>query len=155
MRRDREIEDVQDMIDIIDRCEVLRLGMYDDGEIYILPMNYGYTYENGELVFYLHGAVEGKKLDVLRRYSRVGVELDCDHQLVEGKVPCQYGYKYASIVGHGTAQIIEDPGEKIEAMKILMKCISGKDFDFNERLVSIISVIKVTVSSFTGKRYPK
>ena len=51
MRRDREIEDVQDMIDIIDRCEVLRLGMYDDGEIYILPMNYGYTYENGELVF--------------------------------------------------------------------------------------------------------
>ena len=108
--------------------------------------------EADRLVFYLHAALEGKKLDLLKANANVGFELDCDHELIEGRVACQYGYRYASIVGKGKAEIIEDPQEKIKALTVLMKCQTGKDFEFNERLVSIVSVIKITAEDFGGKR---
>lgn len=151
-RRDREIETKEEMLYVLDTCKVLHAAMHDEDGIYILPMNFGYTYEGEELVFYLHAALEGKKLDLLKKNPEVGFELDCDHELIEGKVACQYGYRYASIVGKGKAQIVEDPQEKIKAMEVLMKCQTGKDFAFNERLVTIVSVIKITASEFSGKR---
>ena len=45
-------------------------------------------------------------------------------------------------------------GEKMEAMSILMKTLTGKDFEFSERLVSIVSVIRIDVSDYTAKHRP-
>lgn len=151
-RRDREITEETEMRQVLDTAKVIRIGMNDGEGIYILPMNYGYTWENGELVFYMHCGMEGKKLEVLEENPKVGFELDCDHELVEGRVPCQYGFRYGSIIGQGMAEIVEEPQEKIKALTVLMKCQTDKDFTFNERLVSIVKVIKVTVSEFSGKR---
>lgn len=151
-RRDREIESTEEMLAVLDACQVMRIGMMDAGSVYVLPMNFGYQYEDGQLTFYMHGALEGKKLDLIRQNSSVGFEMDCDHKLIEGKVACQYGFHYASIVGKGVAEVITDPQEKIEGMTILMKGMTGKDFEFNEKLVSIVSVIKITATEFSGKR---
>ena len=151
-RRDREIENTKELLEVLDACQVMRIGMYDEDGVYILPMNFGYAFEDDKLTFYMHGALEGKKLDLIRQNSKVGFELDCDHKLIEGKVACQYGFHYASIVGKGIAEVITEPQEKIKGMTILMKGITGKDFEFNEKLVSIVSVIKVTATEFAGKR---
>lgn len=153
-RRDIEITDMKEMRYVLDTADVIHIGMHDGDDIYVLPMNYGYTLENGELTFYVHGSLEGKKLDLIRECPNVGFELDCDHQLIEGRLPCQYGYGYASIIGKGHMEIVEDPKEKMQALTILMACLSGKNFEFNERLVSIVSVMKLTVSEFAGKRRP-
>ena len=151
-RADREITDVDGMIDIIDHCKVCHIAMMDGKWPYIVAMNFAYSYENGQLVIYLHSAKEGKKLDLLRKNPNVGFELDCDHELIEGRVPCQYGFRYASLVGKGVAEFVEEPQEKMEALSILMKCQTGKDFEFTERLVTIVSVIKITAKELTGKR---
>jgi Predicted flavin-nucleotide-binding protein len=151
-RRDREIESTNELLAVIDACQVMRIGMYDEDGVYILPMNFGYTFEDDKLTFYIHGALEGKKLDLIKQNHKVGFELDCDHKLIEGKVACQYGFHYSSIVGKGIAKVITDPQEKIKGMSILMKSMTGKDFEFNEKLVSIVSVIKITATEFTGKR---
>lgn len=151
-RRDREIDTKEELLEVLDTCKVMHMAMYDEDGIYILPMNFGYKYEDGQLIFYLHAALEGKKLDLLRENPKVGFELDCGHELIEGRVACQYGYRYASIVGKGVGEIIEDPQEKIKALTVLMKCQTGKDFEFNERLVSIVSVIRITAHEFSGKR---
>lgn len=153
-RRDREVSELEGIRQILDRSKVIHIGMHDGDDIYILPMNYGYTLEDGKLTFYMHGGLKGKKLDLIRANAKVAFELDCDHYLVEGKVPCQYGYGYASVMGKGTASIIEDGQEKMEAMSIFMKCLTDKEFEFNERLVSIVTVIKLTADEFTGKRRP-
>ena len=50
--------------------------------------------------------------------------------------------------------IVEDTAEKMEAMSILMKTQTGKDFTFNERLVSIVAVIRVDVTDFAAKFRP-
>ena len=49
---------------------------------------------------------------------------------------------------------MEDAQEKMEAMSILMKTQTGRDFTFDERLVSIVAVIRVEVSEYTAKHRP-
>lgn len=154
LRRDREITAHEEFVKILDQCEVVHVGMHDGEKIYVLPMNFGYTFEEEKLVLYLHCGMKGKKLDLLLENPYVFVEMDCEHQLIEGKKPCTYGYTYASIMGDGKAEILEEPQEKIKGMEILMKSITGKDFEFNERLVSIVNVIKITLDEYTGKRRP-
>ena len=151
-RRDREIETIEEMLAVIENCQVVRIGMIDEDSVYVLPMTFGYEYDNGELVFYMHGALEGKKLDLIRNNPKVGFEMDCEHKLVEGKVACQYAFHYASIVGKGIAEVVDDSQEKIKGMSSLMKGMTGKDFEFNEKLVSIVSVIKITATELSGKR---
>lgn len=151
-RQDRVVADREEIIKIVDKCDTIHIGMHDGEDIYVVAMNYGYTWENDTLTFYLHGAVKGKKLDLLRANPRVGFQLDCDHRLVEGELPCQFSFKFASVIGKGNVEILEDPQEKIAAMKILMGQYSDRDFEFNERLLSIVSLMKLTVTEFTGRR---
>lgn len=150
-RQDRLVTDKEELIEIIRRCQVIHIGIHDGEDIYVIPMNYGYTWEDGELTFYLHGALEGKKIDLLKKNGRIGFAVDCDHELVEGKMPCQFVFKFASVAGTGTARILEEPQEKIQAMERLMRQYSDREFAFTERLVSIVSLIQVKVDTFTGR----
>ena len=153
-KRERQITDEAQIRNILDTAKVLHLGLCVNDEPYVVPMNYGYTIEEGKLVLYLHSALQGKKLDMLRSNHKVFFELDCDRMPFEGKVPCQYGLVYSSVMGRGTAQIVEDVEEKKAAMSILMKTQTGKDFTFEDRLVSIVAVIRIDVSEYTAKHRP-
>ena len=153
-KREREVTDLKEILGILDKCKVVHIGLVDEDQPYIVPMNYGYTYEEGKLTLYLHGAVKGYKYDLIRANPKVCFEMECDVMPFAGKVACQYGMVYASIMGKGTAEIVESVEEKIKAMTILMKTQTGKEFTFNEQLVSIINVIKIEVTEFTAKRRP-
>lgn len=153
-RREREITDMNKILEILDKAKVLHLGLVDGDEPYVVPMNYGYTWENDKLTLYLHGARRGRKLDVIRANNKVFFEMECDIVPFEGEVACKYGITYASIMGRGKAQISEDPEEKMKALSVLMKTQTGKDFEFNEKLVSVVAVIKIEVSDFTAKHRP-
>ena len=153
-KRERQITDISRITEILDAAKVLHLGLCVDNEPYVVPMNYGYTLEDGKLILYLHSAVRGKKLDMLRRNPNVFFELDCNLVPFEGKVPCQYGLAYSSVMGRGTARIVEDAEEKKQAMSILMKTQTGKDFSFEDRLVSIVAVIRIDVTEYTAKHRP-
>ena len=153
-RREFQITDEARIRQILDQSKVLHLGLAVDNEPYVVPMNYGYTMENGKLVLYLHSAMRGKKLDMMRANPKVFFEMDCDWIPFEGEKPCQYGLGYSSVMGRGTAQIVEDVEEKIKAMSALMKTQTGKDFSFNDRLVSIVAVIRIDVAEYTAKHRP-
>lgn len=157
-RRELEITDEREILDILNRSMIVHIGLVDGDEPYVVPMNYGYTMsEDGTLTIYLHGATQGRKLDLMRKNPKVFFEMECDVQPFEGDVACRYGTSYKSLMGHGTAIILNDPDEKMNALSIFMKTQTGKDFEFNEKLVKVVSVIKITVSSYTAKyrRMPK
>ena len=153
-KREFQITDEAKIREILDTAKVLHLGLAVDNEPYVVPMNYGYCMEEGRLTLYLHSAVKGKKLDMVQANPRVFFELDCDRMPFEGKVPCQYGLVYSSVMGRGTASIVEDVEEKKQAMSLLMKTQTGKDFSFEDRLVSIVSVIRIDVTEYTAKHRP-
>ena len=153
-KRELQITDEAQILNILNTAKVLHLGLAVDNEPYVVPMNYGYTMEEGKLVLYLHSALRGKKLDMMRANPKVFFEMDCDWIPFEGEKPCQYGLGYSSVMGCGTAQIVEDVEEKMKAMTALMKTQTGKDFTFNDRLVSIVAVIRIDVQEYTAKHRP-
>lgn len=153
-KREYRITDEAQIRGILDSAKVLRLGLAVDNEPHIIPLNYGFCLEEGKLTLYMHSAVKGRKLELMGKNPNVCFELDCDYRPFEGVLPCQYGLGYSAVSGRGRVTIVEDVGEKMEAMRSLMKTQTGKDFTFNERLVSIVSVIRLDVSEFTAKHRP-
>ena len=153
-KRERQVTDPQQIREILDTAQVVHLGLCVDNEPYVVPMNYGYTMEEGKLTLYLHSAVRGKKLDMIRSNPKVFFEMDCDWKPFEGNLPCQYGLSYSSLMGRGTASIVEDVEEKKKAMSILMKTQTDKDFSFEDRLVSIVTVIRIDAAEYTAKHRP-
>ncbi len=153
-RRERQVTDINDIIKILDKSKVVHLGMVDGDEPYVVPMNYGYTMEDGKLTLYLHGAKRGRKLDLIRANPKVFFEMCCDIVPFEGDVACKYGITYASVMGKGFAEIVEDTEEKKLALSVLMKTQTGKDFKFEDKMTSIVTVIKINTVEYTAKHRP-
>lgn len=153
-RREFEVTDRKEILEILDKCKIVHVGMVDGDEPYVVPMNYGYIMDDDQLVLYLHGAVKGRKMSVLTENPKVFIEMNCDIKPFDGKLACQYGTSYASLMGKGTAEIVEDIQVKKEALSLLMKTQTGKDFEFNDKMADIVGVIKVTVDEYTAKRRP-
>ena len=151
-RRELEVTDINEIKRILDTSKIVHVAMVDEGKPYMVTMNYGYVLEDGKLSLYLHGANKGRKIDVMKANPNVFVEIECDIHPFSGDVACQYGMAYASIMGEGKATIIEDVEAKMKAMSTLMKSQTGMDFSFNERLVSIVTVIRIDVEEFTAKK---
>ena len=153
-RRERQIFAIDKILEILDKSKVVHIGMVDGDEPYVVPMNYGYTYENEKLTIWLHGATVGKKLDIIRKNPKVFFEMECDLVPFDGNVACNYGISYSSVMGKGVATIVENSEEKQKGLKVLMKTQVNKDFDFNEKLASVVAIIKIEVSEFTAKHRP-
>ena len=153
-RRERQVTDETKIRHILDTAKVLRLGLAVNNEPYVVPMNYGYVMENGTLTLYLHSALRGKKLDMIRANPNVFVEMDCDHVPFEGDVACKYGLSYSSIMGRGKAYILEDVAEKQMALSLLMKTQTDLNFSFAEKMASVVAIIRIDVQEFTAKHRP-
>ena len=153
-RREREVTDPAQILDILNRAQIVHIAMVDGDEPYVIPMNYGFTMEEGKLTLYLHGAKKGRKLDVLQVNPKVFFSLECDVQPFEGDIACRYGTAYSSVLGAGVAHIVEDPADKCEGLSIIMKTQTGRDFSFDEKMASIVSVIRIDVDYYTAKCRP-
>ena len=153
-RREKEITGYEEIKYILDNGRVVHLGLSDDGIPYVVPMNYGYCFENEKPVLFVHGALKGRKLDIIRKNPACCAQIECDVSLFSGKVACLYGCTYCSFTGFGKAKILDAPDEKMKALSLLMKTQSGKDFEFNEKLVSVVSVIRIDIEEYSAKYRP-
>lgn len=151
-RKDRQVTDINELKAIIDTCKVCRIGMIDEQGIYIVPVNFGYEFVDGQLKIYFHCAKEGRKLFAIAANPSVCVEMDCEHQLVEGDIACTYGYRFASVIGNGKAVIVEDTEEMKHGLSVLMRHQTGKDFAFEDAQTRSVAVVRIDVDEFTGKR---
>lgn len=153
-RKDREVTDIKELMEIIDQCKVCRIAMKDDAGLYIVPLNFGYNYTNNQLTLFFHSAKEGRKIAALKENKDICFEMDCEHKLIVADEACEYSYSFKSIIGNGEAVFIDDIEEKKTALSTLMKHQTGKDFLFDGKMASTVSVFKVIVHEFTGKYHP-
>jgi nitroimidazol reductase NimA-like FMN-containing flavoprotein (pyridoxamine 5'-phosphate oxidase superfamily) len=148
-RADKEITSKKEMEGIIKSSNVCRIGFVDGKKPYVLAFNYGYA---GGCI-YIHCAADGRKLDIIKRNPAVCVLIDTSGELVEAQEPCEYGFKYRSVVAEGRAVVISGRPDKIKALKLLMKHITGKAFDkFRESSVGSIKIIRIKLVKMTGKK---
>ncbi len=149
----REITDINDLLDLLEKCQVTRLALSDNGQPYIVPMNYGYDCSDGQLRLYFHCAREGRKLDIIARNSRACFEIDAEHDLISGKQACQYSMNYASVIGCGTISIMSDERERLDGLNILMRHYSSRgSWSFDDKALGLTLVLRLDVESFAGKR---
>lgn len=154
-RKDREITDFSEILEVIKKCTVCRLAFFDEGYPYIVPLNFGFETDGDKLTLWFHCAGAGKKLELLRQNSRVAFELDCPGKIVEGTQACDYTMTFESVCGTGTMEIAGE-NEKIPALKLLMRQYSDRsDFEFDRLEVKAVTVLKLTVNEVTGKRLIK
>ena len=152
--REKLVTDMDEIVKILDNSKVVHVGMIDGDEPYVVPMNYGYTLEDGKLTLWLHCAKRGRKLDVLRANNKVFFEMECGIQPFEGDIACRYGISYSSIMGRGTAEIVEDVEVKKAALSHLMKAQTGMNFEFEDKMTTIVGIIKIDTIEFTAKHRP-
>lgn len=155
-RTDREIKELSEIIGIVEQAKILRMGLFDGEYPYIVPLHYGYEYVDGRLIFYTHGAKEGHKIDLICVNPNVCIELECDMEIVSGgEVPCKYGAYYASVIGRGTVELVEDVEEKIRGLNLLMKNQVGREFSISAQMAQAVQVMKITIGDFSAKSRKK
>ena len=82
-RKDREITDFDEIVEIIKKCDACRLAFNDGDYPYIVPLNFGLNVVDGKQVeLYFHCATKGTKLDLIRKDNRATFEMDCNHNFI-------------------------------------------------------------------------
>jgi nitroimidazol reductase NimA-like FMN-containing flavoprotein (pyridoxamine 5'-phosphate oxidase superfamily) len=147
-RTEREITDRELIEDILRRESVLYLAMVDDGAPYVVPISYGYDGKS----LYLHSALAGRKVEVLRRNPRVSFVVAVDRELHTGEVSCAWGFKYRSVVGEGTVAFVEDEAGKRYGLDVLMRQHGGTGGDYLPDQLAKTLVLRIDITSLTGKQ---
>ncbi|MDE7334365.1 MAG: pyridoxamine 5'-phosphate oxidase family protein [Lachnospiraceae bacterium] len=153
-RRDREITEFEEIIEVMERCEVCRLALNDKEYPYILPLNFGMQVEEGKIVLYFHGAKEGKKYDLIKKNDKASFEMDCSTRLVTILEDGNCTMNYESVIGRGRVEILPE-NEKERALDILMRHYREENFPYNKAVIPQTTVFKLTVEKCSGKRRMK
>lgn len=151
-RNDREITDKNIIERFIGKEQIIRIAFYDKGDLYIVPVNYGYIYENEKYIFYFHGAKAGRKYELSKSSPVVGFEIDGAYELLEADVACDYSAKFQSVIGTGRLSIIGDDEEKIKGLNTLMNHISGKsEWNYSKEIIDAVAVFRLEVEKLSCK----
>lgn len=151
MRRNDRAQDREFSLAVIDRCThgVMALSTGEPFP-YCLPLSF-VRVEND---LYFHCALEGRKLDLLRRFPQVCVAF------VGGDrpafvPPAMYTTYFQSAIATGTASEVTDPGEKVLALRALCQKAAPEHmagFDAAvENSLAVTGVWKIHMEELSGK----
>lgn len=151
-RKEREVTDAAKIQEIISKCKYCRLGLYDDGRVYIVPVNFAYKIADGKYVLYIHGAKEGRKVELIKKNGYAAFEMDVNAGLKTADSACGHSEYFQSVIGEGRIQMVEDIGEKREALQLLMEYNTGNgDWEFPEKMLEVTGVIRLDVETLSCK----
>lgn len=150
-RSDREVTDRNEIVAIMEKCDVCRVAFNGGGYPYIVPMNFGLCVKEDVMELYFHGAIEGTKIGLMQKDNRVSFEMDCGHRLVPDRERGNCSMEYESVIGQGHMEILPEE-EKEKALCILMRHYHQENFPFPPAILSRTKVFRLTVEKVTGKR---
>ena len=151
MRRSDRARDRSFAFDVIDRCGhgVAALSTGGEGP-YCIPLS---LVRVGDDLFF-HCALEGRKLDLLRRDPRVCVTFVGEDTPVFLE-PAMYSTYFQSAIVTGTAQEVTGEAEKIAALRALCRKLTPDRMDGFDAAVSkslkVTSVWRISMEEVTGK----
>ena len=151
-RKDREITDSSSIEAFIAKEKILRIAFYDNGDIYIVPVNYGYINDNGKYRFYFHGAKAGRKYELAKASPKVGFEIDGNYELLKADIACNFSAKFQSVIGTGVLSLVEDNHEKIKGLNTLMKQTTSRhEWNYDDEMLNGVAVFRLDVEKLSCK----
>ncbi len=154
-RKDREVTDFDKIISIIDACKVIRLGIADGDFPYIVPVNFAYTVNGQEICFYIHGAMAGRKYEMLTQSPFCSFEMDIPLEIDCIAEKKDVTMRYKSVMGKASVRFLEGE-EKRQAIDtiIMARYEETKNFEYNKAAIQRTAVGKITVIEMTAKENP-
>ena len=147
-RKENEIVDIVEIEEIIKKSKVCHIGLVDKEEPYIVPVFFGY--ERGAL--YFHSALEGRKVDVIKKNNRVCFEIESDVEVIGADEPCRWAAKYRSVMGVGRAYFLEKAEEKVHGLSVMMRHYGENKSDLHFVRLDEILIVKIEVEHIVGKK---
>lgn len=151
-RSDREITDNSAIEAFIQKEQIIRIAFYDEEDIYIVPVNYGFRKEGDSYTFFFHGARAGRKYELAKASPKVGFEIDGRYELLEADVACDFSAKFQSVIGTGTLSLVEEKEEKIIGLNFLMKQTTNKtEWEYTDAMLDGVAVFRLDVEKMSCK----
>lgn len=151
-RKDREVTCPERIEEIIKSSSCCRVGFSDNGEIYIVPLSFGYERANDRYTLYFHGATEGRKMELAKKSPRVGFEMDCGGTIAPASQACKFSASFQSVIGNGIICSVTSLSEKTHGLSLIMEHYTGAtEWDFPEKMLDAMAVLKLEVESLSCK----
>jgi nitroimidazol reductase NimA-like FMN-containing flavoprotein (pyridoxamine 5'-phosphate oxidase superfamily) len=111
--------DAETVHKILDEAFVCHVGFVVDGQPFVIPTNFGRIGDT----LYLHGSAASRMLRTLSAGIPVCVTVTLVDGLVLARSAFHHSVNYRSVVILGTAKLVEDPTEKMEALRLFTEHI--------------------------------
>lgn len=150
MRRpDKDATDPVWCRSVLEEAPYLVLALADDPAPYAVPLCVALV----EGTPYLHMALEGTKLDLLRRHPLVGFVAVVDAAVVAARTACAHGMRYRSVAGTGRCTVVDDPVEKRRALDAFARKYAGRAPDgYPEAALAATVVVRLEPIAIAGRR---
>lgn len=157
----REVTDHEELRAIVDACRTVRIGARDAEGMFIVPMSFGYEWEERDnephLTLWLHSAAEGRKAAAFSAQGDAGeevaIEMDCEDGVITGPYACSYSFAYRSIMGVGRIYPVESGEDKVFGLSCIMEHMApGASQAFGPGVLDRTAIWRIEVERFTGKR---
>ncbi|HMK21825.1 MAG TPA: pyridoxamine 5'-phosphate oxidase family protein [Terriglobales bacterium] len=148
---ERGVYDRETVYRILDEGFICHVGFVVDGQPFVIPTSYGRSGDN----LYIHGSAASRMLRNLDRGIPVCITVTLLDGLVLARSIFNHSMNYRSVVILGTASVVQDPAEKLEALHTLSEHIlRGRWTESrqpNEKELKATSALRVPIEEFSAK----
>lgn len=136
---------------ILDSAFVCHVGFSVDGQPYVIPTNFGRSNDT----LYLHGSAASRMLRTLSEGVPVCVTVTHVDGLVLARSAFHHSVNYRSAVILGTARLVTDPAEKMEALRMFTEHVLKGRWDEvrwpNEQEIKATTVLALELEEVSAK----
>jgi hypothetical protein len=147
----RAVYDRATVNQILDEALLCHVGFVADGQPYVIPMSYG---RDGD-VLYIHGSTASRMLRSLEQGVPVCITVTLVDGLVLARSVFNHSMNYRSVVILGTATLVDDPAEKIAALRAISEHILPHRWDDSrqpyDKELKVTSVLRLPIHEFSAK----
>jgi nitroimidazol reductase NimA-like FMN-containing flavoprotein (pyridoxamine 5'-phosphate oxidase superfamily) len=147
----RAVYDRDAVNQILDEAFLCHVGFLVDGQPFVIPTSYGRNRD----VLYIHGSAASRMLRNLDQGVAVCITVTLLDGLVLARSVFNHSMNYRSVVILGMATIVDDPAEKLAALRALSEHILPHRWDDsrqpNEKELKATSVLRLPISEFSAK----
>jgi len=148
---DRAVYDRAAAYAILDEGFICHVGFVSDSQPFVIPTSYGRRDDN----LYIHGSAASRMLRHLAQSLPVCVTVTLLDGLVLARSIFNHSMNYRSVVVLGNAVLVDDPAEKLDALRLLSEHIlPGRWNDSrqpNEKELKATSVLRLPINEFSAK----
>ena len=151
-RADRQVEDPKKICEILQACQICRLGLQDQDGVYVVPLSYGFSWQGGVCTLFFHGAQAGKKLALIEKNPHAGFEMDTAYALQEAESACSHSARFQSVMGQGVVRMLQTQKEKRQALQAIMAHYRPeKEWEFSEKMLDSVAAFCLQVREISCK----